>query len=57
MRKSILKILQCNTNIHKMEFTYFINKLLWNLPINTIKVGFFSTGIQDTWILNKVIKK
>lgn len=28
MRNKTLKILQCNTNIYKMEFTDFINKLL-----------------------------
>lgn len=56
MRNKTSKILQCNPNIYKMEFTYFINKLFWNIPINRIKVVSF-TGIWESWILNEEIKR
>lgn len=56
MRNKILKILQCKTNRHKMEFTYFINKFLWNLLINTINVVSF-TGIWESWICIEEFKK
>lgn len=56
MINNTLKTLQCNTNIYKMELTYFINKLLWNLLVNTIKVVSF-TWIWGSWTLNKEILK